>query len=93
MSIPVDGEFHHPLAAVYRTNTVATMEQLLAQEKLRTSDLFATLLTSRVPIRELRGIDPELLTLMNVNTPSDYANALQLAGFPIDSTVKTQLGL
>ena len=92
-AVPIDGEFYHPLAAVYRTHTVATIEQLLDQEKLRTSDLFATLLTNRVPIQELRGVDPELLTLMNVNTPSDYAKALKLVGFQIDSTLKTQLGL
>jgi len=92
-AVPVDGEFYHPLAAVYRTRTVATIEQLLGQEKLRTSDLFETLLTNRVPVQALRGIDPELLTLMNINTPSDYARAMERAGFPIDSTVRKQLGL
>jgi molybdopterin-guanine dinucleotide biosynthesis protein A len=92
-AVPIDGEFYHPLAAVYRTHTATTIEQLLDQEKLRTSDLFATLLTNRVPIQELRDVDPELLTLMNVNTPADYARALELAGFSMDVSLKTQLGL
>jgi len=92
-AVPIDGEFFHPLAAVYRTHTAATMERLLDQAKLRTSDLFATLLTNRVPIQELRGVDPALLTLMNVNTPSDYVRALELAGFSMDVSLKTRLGL
>ncbi len=92
-AVPVDGEFYHPLAAVYRTNTVVTIERLLNQEKLRTSDLFATLHTNCVPVEELRGVDPELLSLMNVNTPADYANAMKLAGFSIDPTVNKHLGL
>lgn len=92
-AVPVEDKFYHPLAAVYRTNAVATIEQLLNQETRRTSELFVTLLTNRVPIKELRGSDPDLLSLMNVNTPSDYANALNLAGFPIDPTVSQQPGL
>lgn len=92
-AVPVDGEFYHPLAACYRTHAAATMELLLDRGELRTSGLFQMLDTSRVPIEELRSIDPELLTLMNVNTPSDYAKALELAGFPLDSTVNRQLGL
>lgn len=92
-AVPVDGEFYHPLAAVYRMHAAVTMEQLLDQGKLRTSGLFARLPTVSVPIEELRSVDPDLLTFMNVNSPSDYAKALELAGFPLDSTVNKQLGL
>ncbi|MEX0820458.1 MAG: molybdenum cofactor guanylyltransferase [Pirellulaceae bacterium] len=92
-AVPIDGEFYHPLAAVYRTQTVATIERLVADDQLRASKLFETLHTHCVPVEQLRGIDPELLALMNVNSPSEYAKALELAGVPIDSRVKAQLGL
>lgn len=92
-SVPIDGEFYHPLAAVYRTQAVATIERLVADDQLRASKLFETLHTHCVPVEQLRGIDPELLALMNVNSPSEYAKALELAGMPIDSGVKAQLGL
>ena len=92
-AVPVDGEFYHPLAACYRTQAAATIEQLLDRGELRTSDLFQKLLTNRIHIRDLRGVDPELLTLMNVNTPADYAKAVELAELTIDSAVNKQLGL
>ncbi|MBC8355725.1 MAG: molybdenum cofactor guanylyltransferase [Planctomycetes bacterium] len=91
--VPVDGEFYHPLAAVYRTDTVASMEQLLNQEKLRTCDIFESLTTNRVSIQELRGVDSKLLTLMNVNTPAEYLKALELAGCRIELAVKEALEL
>lgn len=38
--------------------------------------------TRRVDIRELRDVDPELLSLLNVNRPEDYTLALRRAGLP-----------
>jgi len=92
-AVPVDGEFYHPLAAVYRTSTAGAMEQLLDQEHRRTSELFALLSTNRVPLGELQDIDPELLALLNVNTPDEYARALALAEISIEPSLKIQLGL
>jgi molybdopterin-guanine dinucleotide biosynthesis protein A len=92
-AVPCDGEFCHPLAALYRTETVDAMEQLLGRENPRTSDVFDSVLTNRIPVRELRGSDPELLSLLNVNTPMDYARALELAGIPIELSWKLKLGL
>ncbi|MBI2479970.1 MAG: hypothetical protein HYV60_15470 [Planctomycetia bacterium] len=51
------------------------------------------MLTNRVPLQELRSVDPELSSLLNVNTPADYARALELAGHPMESKLKTQLRL
>ncbi|MEO8499189.1 MAG: molybdenum cofactor guanylyltransferase, partial [Planctomycetota bacterium] len=69
-AVLVDGKFYHPLAAVYRTHIAVTIARLLDQEQRRTSELFESVSTNRVPIQVLRGIDPDLLTLMNVNTPA-----------------------
>ena len=92
-AVPFDGGNYHPLAAVFRTEAAGAIERLLDQGNRRTSDLFTAISTNRVPIQELRNIDPELRSLLNVNTPNDYARALELAGMPTEPSLKVQLGL
>jgi molybdenum cofactor guanylyltransferase len=72
--IEVDG-FAHPLSAVYRRATLPQIEALLASDRLRPAFLFDAVNTRRVKPEEVTA-DPELLTLKNLNTPDDYANAL-----------------
>ncbi|HTN76377.1 MAG TPA: molybdenum cofactor guanylyltransferase [Pirellulaceae bacterium] len=71
---------YHPLAAVYRTNTLPVVERLLASEQLRLGALFEHLVTRAVPIDDLRAVDPELATLRNANNPAEYQRVLQAAG-------------
>ena len=77
--LETDG-FAHPLAAVYRRRTLPHVEALLAADRLRPVFLFEAARTRRVAPREVADADPELLTLRNVNTPEDYAEALSTAG-------------
>jgi molybdopterin-guanine dinucleotide biosynthesis protein A len=79
--VAVEGPFHHPLAAVYRTGAVGHIAALLAAEQLRPRFLFDRISTCRVSTQELRVVDPELQTLHNLNCPSDYLAALARAGF------------
>jgi len=78
--VPVEGRFHHPLAAVYRTQLVDTIASLLAQDELRMISFYDRVSTRRVDVNELREVDPDLLSLMNINRPEDYALALRRAG-------------
>jgi len=80
--VPRDGKFHHPLAAVYRLSVLDHVQHLLAAERLRPFYLFEQANTREVPVDQLRGIDPELQTLENLNTPEEYLKALQDAGYP-----------
>lgn len=80
ITVPVDGEHHHPLAAVYRTGVLPQIEALLADSRLRTGLLFGRCRTREVPLAALRAVDADLLTLMNCNTPADYLQALSRAG-------------
>lgn len=91
--VPVDGELHHPLAAVYRTNVVPEIESLLAADRLRPVWLFDRVRTRRVRVEELRAADPDLQTLANLNQPADYLAALQRAGFDVPPEVRQALGL
>jgi molybdopterin-guanine dinucleotide biosynthesis protein A len=76
----IDG-FAHPLSAVYRRGTLAQVEPLLEQDKLRPVFLFDAVRTRRVRPEEMTAVDPELRTLRNLNTPADYEAALSDAGF------------
>ena len=81
IAVPRSGEFHHPLAAVYRRGVLAQIEKLLGSDRLRPVFLFDAVRTRRVAEDELRDVDPELTTLENLNRPEDYARALRQAGF------------
>jgi molybdopterin-guanine dinucleotide biosynthesis protein A len=72
--------FAHPLSAVYRRRTLGQVEALLAADRLRPAFLFEAVSTRRVQPAEMTGVDPQLLTLRNLNTPQDYAEALAIAG-------------
>ena len=80
IAVPKDGKFHHPLAAVYRLSVLDHVRQLLAADRLRPFFLFQKLFTNEVLVDELRAVDPELLTLENLNCPEDYQKALQRLG-------------
>jgi molybdopterin-guanine dinucleotide biosynthesis protein A len=72
----VDG-FHHPMAAVYRIGIVDKVNELMANNRLRPVFLFETVSTRIVEAKELVDIDPSLLSLRNLNTPSDYEEAVK----------------
>jgi molybdopterin-guanine dinucleotide biosynthesis protein A len=74
--IEIDG-FTHPLSAVYRRAILPHVEALLASDRLRPAYLFDALKTRRVRPAEVASVDPELLTLRNLNTPEEYREALK----------------
>ncbi len=75
----IDG-FSHPLSAVYRRGVLPRVEALLSQDKLRPVFLFDAVRTRRVRTEDMAMVDPELLTLRNLNTREDYLAALSEAG-------------
>ncbi len=79
--VPRDGEFHHPLAAVYRRSVLPSVEKLLSADRLRLRYLFEEVRTREINVEDLRSVDPDLHTLKNLNAPDDYQAALRLAGF------------
>jgi molybdopterin-guanine dinucleotide biosynthesis protein A len=81
LAIPFAEGYHHPLAALYRPSTaLPAMEVLLDADRLRPVFLMEAIRTRVVEAVELRGIDPELRTLRNLNHPEDYERALADAG-------------
>jgi molybdenum cofactor guanylyltransferase len=81
VTLPVAHGFRHPLAAAYSTALLPEVEQLIAEERMKPAFLF-----ERVRVRELdeaellrdrdlAAVDPELLSLLNVNDPGEYERA------------------
>ncbi len=74
----IDG-FPHPLSAVYLPAVLPLVEDLLAHDRLRPVFLFDAVRTRKVQPAEMTAVDPDLLTLRNLNTREDYLEALSLA--------------
>jgi molybdopterin-guanine dinucleotide biosynthesis protein A len=77
VAIP-EAEGHlHPLSAVYRKDAVLPhVEALLREDRLRPVFLLERVPHAAVPASALREVDPELLSLANLNTPEAYEAAL-----------------
>jgi molybdenum cofactor guanylyltransferase len=75
--VPFSDGFHHPLAAVYRSEALETVLRLLAEGRLRPVFLFESLPTRVVEADELRDVDPTLQSLRNLNMPEEYEAALR----------------
>ncbi|HPE63673.1 MAG TPA: molybdenum cofactor guanylyltransferase [Methanothrix sp.] len=76
-AIPVqEGDLMEPLHAVYRTDIMArACEDALARGMLRIRAPLEGLSAKFVSVELLRPLDPELLSLFNLNTEEDLAEA------------------
>jgi molybdopterin-guanine dinucleotide biosynthesis protein A len=83
IAVPFDGQYHHPLAAVYRPRVLSLIHSLLEADRLRPRFLFDQVATAEIPVETLRAVDPKLSTLMNLNHPEDYHDALKMAGLDV----------
>ncbi|HKX18825.1 MAG TPA: molybdenum cofactor guanylyltransferase [bacterium] len=70
---------YEPLHAVYTPACLAPMKRVLA-EGGRNADVLRGLTVVELGAAELRRLDPDLRSLLNINTPEEYASALSLAG-------------
>ena len=78
--VPRVGDYHHPLAAVYRLSVRGAVERLLRANRLRPVFLFESVPTRVVRPDELSDADPDFRSLRNLNTPADYEAALSELG-------------
>ena len=81
IAIPRDGQYHHPLAAVYRTRLEDDVRELLRGGRMRPVFLLERCRVREVDVETLREVDPNLDSLRNLNEREDYEAALRDAGF------------
>lgn len=72
-----DGERLHPLVAVYRATVRETAERLLAAGRRRMFDLWESIAGRALTVEEWSDVDPQRLSLLNVNRPEDYERACE----------------
>lgn len=81
VALPVAQGFRHPLAAAYRTELLADVEELIAADRMRPAFLFERCRVHELSeeellaSRDLLAGDPSLLSLLNVNDPQEYERA------------------
>jgi molybdenum cofactor guanylyltransferase len=68
-------------AAVYTRAVVDVADALVAERRLRVSDLVDRVRARTVLPEDLRDVDPTFESFRNCNTPESYAEALRDAGF------------
>lgn len=66
-----------PLHAVYRRRLLPIVREQLSRGELRVVSLFDKVRTRTIDEAEIRRFDPEGLSFFNMNTPEDYALAVQ----------------
>jgi molybdenum cofactor guanylyltransferase len=82
VALPVARGFKQPLAAAYRVCLADTAERLVKEDRLRPAFLFDECVVEQLDEGALRddallaALDPDLDSVMNVNTPADYQAAL-----------------
>jgi len=78
VALPVARGYQQPLAAGYRVSLAGTAERLVKEDRLRPAFLFEECQVRALDDAELKAnpvlaaLDPDLDSLLNVNTPADY---------------------
>src|SRR5437764_3472989 len=81
VALPVARGYRQPLAAAYRVSLAETAERLVKEDRLRPAFLFAECQVDTLDDAALKrdpvlaALDPDLDSVLNVNTPADYASA------------------
>lgn len=78
--IPEIGGRLQPLCAAYKRSAHAAIAAAAANGERRLTSVAASLNFRRASEAEIRLVDPQLHSFLNINTPDDYARALELAG-------------
>jgi molybdenum cofactor guanylyltransferase len=82
--LPEVGGYRHPLSAAYRVGLIATVEELIAEDRMRPAFLFERCRVLKLGETDLLNggaltrLDPELSSVSNLNEPADYERAYAL---------------
>jgi molybdopterin-guanine dinucleotide biosynthesis protein A len=76
--IPETSKGVEPLCSVYSKRCVKPIEEQLEKKSLKIQRVFQKVRVKNIPENILRTIDPDLVSLSNINTPDDLARANKL---------------
>jgi molybdenum cofactor guanylyltransferase len=78
--VPYWQERFQPLHAAYRRSVAPLLRQQLDRGELRPISLYSKVRTREIREDEIRRLDPEGLSFLNMNSPEDYQAALEMWG-------------
>ncbi|MCS7160450.1 MAG: molybdenum cofactor guanylyltransferase [Gemmatales bacterium] len=84
--VPVFAGRKHPLVAVYALDLGPQIAALLQQGRLRPAFLLEQIPVHWLYPTDWADVDPQSLSLLNINTPQDYQDALRRAGLAASDT-------
>lgn len=70
--VPRIGEFYEPLCAVYAKICLAPIAAQLEREEFQIKGFFRHIRVQTIGEAQLKAVDPELRSFLNVNTPEAY---------------------
>jgi molybdopterin-guanine dinucleotide biosynthesis protein A len=76
--VPYWQERFQPLHALYRTSVASLLKDQLERGELRPVFLYDKVRTRKIHEDEIRRLDPDGFSMLNMNSPADYEAALQL---------------
>ena len=76
--VPYWQERFQPLHALYRTSVASLLKDQLERGELRPIFLYDKVRTRKIHEDEIRRLDPDGFSMLNMNSPADYEAALQL---------------
>ncbi|MDI6900849.1 MAG: formate dehydrogenase accessory sulfurtransferase FdhD [Anaerosomatales bacterium] len=77
--IPVSSKGSEPLLALYHRDCLPVAREVLASGRRRLLAILPSVKVVEVPVEELRDVDPQLKSLVNVNTPDELAEVRDAA--------------
>lgn len=75
--VPYWEDRYQPLHAVYRKSVLPLLKEQLERGELRPIYLFDKVRTRKVGADEIKTLDPDGMSFLNMNTPEDYETALK----------------
>ena len=76
--IPVVRGYIEPLVALYSKKTLDIIEENIENNKLKISDFIKKIEICKLSEKEIKVVDPELVSFFNINTKEDYSKLLQM---------------
>jgi len=70
--VPRIGDYYEPLCAVYSKNCLAPIAAQLEREEFQIKGFFRHIRIQTIGEAQLRRVDPQLRSFLNVNTPDAY---------------------
>ena len=89
--MPTSSQRIYGMTAIYRCSVVSKVAAMVERRQLRVSDLATELNTKRISLEEIRKADPDLDSMKNLNSPSQYLEFLRRRGFDCPPEVEQQL--